>query len=224
MNNIFSHLAGKASRVIKHWWLYLVCGILSVAAGIVLIFNPLESYVTLSVFFGVMVLVSGIFSMCVAVGSRNLFMANVHVAHDCRVGDDIIIANNVALAGHVHVEDHAIVGGQAGVHQFVRIGTYAMVGGASAVLRDVPPYVICHLNPCTPAGLNLVGLRRAGFSAEFMNAAKACYKALYREGNLVADAAREMEALIASFPKGEIRDRLQHFRDFVVGSPRGVIR
>ena len=74
MNNIFSQLAGKASRVIKHWWLYLVCGILSVAAGIVLIFNPLESYVTLSVFFGVMVLVSGIFSMCVAVGSRNLFM------------------------------------------------------------------------------------------------------------------------------------------------------
>lgn len=158
------------------------------------------------------------------VGSRNLFMANVHVAHDCRVGDDIIIANNVALAGHVHVEDHAIVGGQAGVHQFVRIGTYAMVGGASAVLRDVPPYVICHLNPCTPAGLNLVGLRRAGFSAEFMNAAKACYKALYREGNLVADAAREMEAVIASFPEGEIRDRLLHFRDFVVGSPRGVIR
>lgn len=74
MNNIFSQLAGKASRVIKHWWLYLVCGILSVAAGIVLIFNPLESYVTLSVFFGVMVLASGIFSMCVAVGSRNLFM------------------------------------------------------------------------------------------------------------------------------------------------------
>ena len=74
MNHIFSQLAGKASRVIKHWWLYLVCGILSVAAGIVLIFNPLESYVTLSVFFGVMVLVSGIFSMCVAVGSRNLFM------------------------------------------------------------------------------------------------------------------------------------------------------
>lgn len=89
------------------------------------------------------------------VGSDNLFMANVHVAHDCRVGDHTIIANNVALAGHVTVEDWAIIGGQTGVHQFVRIGAHSMVGGASAALRDVPPYVICSGNRLSLMGLIL---------------------------------------------------------------------
>ena len=158
------------------------------------------------------------------IGSRNLLMANVHIAHDCRIGNDIILANNNAIAGHVHIEDHAILGGQTGVHQFVHVGTYAMVGGASGVLRDVPPYVICSNNPCEPHGLNLVGLRRAGFSSEFMTLMKAAYKALYREGNLVADFAREMQDIIAQATEDETRARLTHFKEFVTSSPRGIIR
>ncbi|MFR3636008.1 MAG: acyl-ACP--UDP-N-acetylglucosamine O-acyltransferase, partial [Sutterella sp.] len=98
------------------------------------------------------------------VGSGNLFMANVHIAHDCQVGSQTILANNVALAGHVVVEDYAILGGQSAVHQFVRVGAHAMVGGMSALLRDLPPYVICSGNPAGPHGLNSVGLRRHGFT------------------------------------------------------------
>ncbi len=156
------------------------------------------------------------------VGSRNLFMANAHVAHDCVVGNDVILANNVALAGHVTVEDFAIIGGQTGVHQFVRVGAHAMVGGASAVLRDVPPYVICHLNPCTPAGLNLVGLRRSGFTDEQMRALRRAYGALYRENLTVREAAEKMETLKTEFPGAAAE--IEHFRRFVVESPRGVIR
>lgn len=157
------------------------------------------------------------------IGSRNLFMANAHVAHDCRVGSDIIMANNAGLAGHVHVEDFVILGGQSGAHQFVRIGTHAMVGAGGGALRDVPPYVICSGAPATPHGLNLVGLRRAGFSAERIGLLKEAYHALYREGNLIADAVREIDGLKE---KASEEDRLilEHFAQFVLTSPRGIIR
>ena len=156
------------------------------------------------------------------VGSDNLFMANVHIAHDCRVGDGTIIANNVALAGHVTVEDYAIIGGQTGVHQFTRVGTHAMVGGASAVLRDVPPYVICSSNPAEPHGLNLIGLRRAGFTDEQLRALRRAYGALYRENLTVKEAIAKIETLIAEHP--ESAEVLRHFSDFVANSPRGIIR
>ena len=130
--------------------------------------------------------------------------------------------NNVALGGHVHVDDHAIIGGQTGVHQFVRIGAYAMVGGASGVLQDVPPYLICHLNPCTPAGLNIVGLRRAGFTDEQVRALRRAYGAFYRE-NLTAKAACEkIEAMQAEFPGAA--NELARFVEFIRASTRGVIR
>lgn len=158
------------------------------------------------------------------IGSRNLFMANVHIAHDCVIGNDTILANNVAVAGHVHMEDRAIVGGNAAVHQFVHIGEHAMVGGLSGVLRDVPPYVICSNNPCAPHGLNLVGLRRSGFSRECLELLKECYKALYREGNLVSDFVREADEIIARATEDDTRRRLEHFKHFVVTSPRGIIR
>lgn len=156
------------------------------------------------------------------VGSGNLFMANAHVAHDCRIGDNIIAANNVAFAGHVHVEDYAIVGGQTGVHQFVRIGAHAMVGGASACLRDVPPYVICSGNPAAPHGLNTVGLRRSGFSDETVRALHKAYRLLYRDGLLVKEAVEAVRALSVEFP--ESAESLLHFADFVAGSERGLIR
>ena len=157
------------------------------------------------------------------IGSGNLLMANVHVAHDCRIGSNAIFSNNVGLAGHVHVEDFAVVGGMSGVHQFVRIGTRAMVGGASGVVRDVPPYTICAGNPAQPHGLNSVGLRRAGFTLEQMNALKECYRALYREGNLVADAVREMDEIIARSDES-LRPYIEHMKNFVADSPRGIIR
>lgn len=160
---------------------------------------------------------------CTWVGSRNLLMANVHIAHDCRIGNDIILANNCAIAGHVHIEDHAILGGQAACHQFVRVGRNAMAGGGSCVLRDLPPFVICSGNPAEPHGLNSVGLRRAGFGLSTLNALKAAYRAIYRDGNLVADAVREIEGLIAE-ADDEAKPLLEHMKDFVANSPRGIIR
>jgi len=157
------------------------------------------------------------------VGSRNLLMANAHVAHDCRVGNDIILANNCGLAGHVHVEDFAILGGQSGVHQFVHIGTHAFVGGASAVSKDVPPYVICTGNPAVPHGLNLVGLRRCGFSSETVGLIKSVYHAIYREGNTVADAAKEIKAIVDA-ADAAAKPLLEHMCTFVLESPRGIIR
>lgn len=156
------------------------------------------------------------------VGSGNLFMANVHVAHDCLVGDQTIIANNVALAGHVTVEDYAIIGGQTGVHQFVRVGQHAMVGGASACLRDVPPFVICSGNPAQPHGLNSVGLRRFGYSDVQVRALHQAYRLLYREGLLVKEAVEQIRALVEANP--DAAPLLNAFADFVAESPRGIIR
>lgn len=156
------------------------------------------------------------------VGSDNLFMANAHVAHDCRVGNGTILANNVALAGHVTLEDYAIVGGQTGVHQFCRVGAHAMVGGVAAVTRDVPPYVICAGNPCVPHGLNLVGLRRSGFNDAQMRALRRAYGALYRENLTVKEALEKVEALKTEFP--DAAEVLTHFGDFVAASTRGLIR
>ncbi len=156
------------------------------------------------------------------VGSDNLFMANAHVAHDCRIGNHIIAANNVAFAGHVTVEDYAIVGGQTGVHQFVRIGAHAMVGGVSAVLRDVPPFVICAQNPAEPHGLNIVGLRRSGYSEKTLRALHKAYRTLYREGLLVKDAIRTIREMSETAEEGQ--EQLRQFADFIEKSERGIIR
>lgn len=156
------------------------------------------------------------------VGSRNLFMANAHVAHDCHVGDDVILANNVALAGHVTVGSHAILGGQAAVHQFVRVGEYAMVGGLSGLVQDVPPYVVAHLNPAKAAGLNLVGLRRAGFTDEQQRALRKAYGHFYRENLTVREALPLIESLVTEYPGAA--EVLRKFADFVAASQRGCIR
>ena len=157
------------------------------------------------------------------IGSRNLLMANVHVAHDCVLGNDIIIANNVALAGHVHVDDFAVIGGQTGVHQFVHIGTHSMTGGVSGLTHDLPPYVICSGNPAKSFGLNLVGLRRAGYSSDTIGRIKSLYKALYLEGRTVAEALVEMDARIEQAPE-EVRPILAAMRDFVAANKRGIVR
>lgn len=128
------------------------------------------------------------------VGDDNLFMVNVHVGHDCQVGNHVVIANNVSLAGHVQVDDHVVIGGHSGIHQFVRIGRGAMVGVLSAVLSDVIPYGTVTGDAATLAGLNLVGLKRRSTDKAEMNALRSAYKELFAGGGTLKDRAREMKA------------------------------
>jgi len=114
------------------------------------------------------------------IGDHNFFMAYVHVAHDCRIGHHVIMANAATLAGHIEIGDHAVLGGLTGVHQFVRIGAYAMIGGCSAVAQDVPPFVSAVGNRAKLYGLNLVGLKRNGFSDERLAALKRAYRLLFQ--------------------------------------------
>lgn len=117
--------------------------------------------------------------MLTQVGDRCLFMMGSHVAHDCIVGDHVILANNATLAGHVHVGDFAILGGLSAVHQFVRIGAHAMIGGMSGVENDVIPYGLVMGERARLAGLNLVGLERRGFAKEQVRSLRAAYKTLF---------------------------------------------
>lgn len=151
------------------------------------------------------------------VGSNCLLMAYSHVAHDCVVGDRVILANNVSLAGEVEVEDWAILGGHAAVHQFCRVGSHVMVGGGSMVLKDVPPYAMVGKTPVSYHGLNIVGLRRRGFDADQINDIKEIYNCLYNSGRNFTEACDHIEVTIA---KSEYRD---YIIDFVRSSPRGII-
>lgn len=114
------------------------------------------------------------------VGNDNLIMGGSHVAHDCILGNHIIMANNVGLAGHVHVEDHANIGGAVGVHHFVTFGQYCFVGGMSRVVQDVPPFMIAEGAPCVIRGVNAIGLRRHRFSDESVENLKDSYRRLFR--------------------------------------------
>lgn len=150
------------------------------------------------------------------VGSRNFLMIGVHIAHNCVVGDDNILANGAALAGHITVEDHVFLSNNVGCHQFVRLGRYAMVGGKSKIVQDVLPFFTTDGNPPRVRGLNAVGLRRAGFSSEARQALKAAYQLLFRSGLPLADALNEMARL------GDTH--VNHLIDFIRNSPRGFTR
>lgn len=127
------------------------------------------------------------------VGSGNLLMAYCHIAHDCVVGDDTVLANNATLAGHVLVEDRAIIGGLSAVHQFVRIGNLSIVGGCSKVVQDVPPFMMVDGHPARARGLNLVGIERAGIGKEEKSRLKKAYKLLFRSGNTFKKTVEQME-------------------------------
>jgi UDP-N-acetylglucosamine acyltransferase len=132
-----------------------------------------------------------------SVGNDSLLMVGVHIAHDCRVGHHVIMANNATLAGHVHVGNEAVLGGLCAVHQFVRIGRGAMIGGLSGVERDVIPYGTVMGNRARLAGLNLVGLKRRGAAREDIHALRHAYQRLFeQEGTLAAN----IEALVATNP------------------------
>ena len=133
-----------------------------------------------------------------SVGPRSVFLANAHVAHDCRIGEGVILSNNVMLAGHCNIGDFAIVSGGAAAHQFVRIGAHAFVGGLAGVENDVIPYGIALGNRASLAGLNIVGLKRRGFSRESIHDLRRAYRALFApEGTLkerIEDVAAEFAA------------------------------
>lgn len=155
-------------------------------------------------------------------GSDNWVMAYVHIAHDCQIGSQVILANGVQMGGHVHIGDWAIVGGLAAVHQFGRIGEHTMTGGQSAVHKDIPPYVMSSGNPCVPVGINTEGLKRRGFSVEAINALRDAYKIIYRRGLTLEDAKAELRARQNQEP--EVAQALQPMLDFLDKSERGIIR
>lgn len=147
------------------------------------------------------------------VGSNNLLMAYVHIAHNCRIEDQVIIANAVALAGHVQIESRAVIGGVVGIHQFVHIGQLAMVGGMSRIDRDVPPYMLVEGNPARVRALNQVGLKRAGLAeadqGQVLRSLKKAYKILYRSGATLNEALEQLDLLPDSEPLQRLRQFLQ---------------
>lgn len=144
------------------------------------------------------------------VGDRNLFMMGSHVAHDCRVGSDVVVANNVALAGHVDIADRVVLGGLCGIHQFCRIGEGAMIGGLAMVVADVIPYGTAMGDRATLAGLNLTGLKRRGADKDDMHGLRAAFKDLFEgEGTL-----RDRATLIAG--SGQKNPLVTKVTDFIL--------
>lgn len=152
------------------------------------------------------------------IGSDNLFMAGSHVAHDCQVGSHCVFANYAAIAGHVTVADRAILGGFSGVHQHSRIGRCAMVGAAAMAAQDVPPFTICQGDRARLFGLNIVGLRRAGFPLEVMQALKSAYRELFHQGVPMRIALEQVREVYASVPE------VVELVDFCESSQRGICR
>ncbi|MBR9827944.1 MAG: acyl-ACP--UDP-N-acetylglucosamine O-acyltransferase [Oceanospirillales bacterium] len=152
------------------------------------------------------------------IGSHNLLMAYAHVAHDCVMGDHIILANNTALAGHVHVGDYAILGGFTAVHQFCHIGAHVMSGAGTVVLKDIPAYVMAAGNSARPHGINLEGLRRRGFDADALSALRRAYKAIYRKGLTLEQALQELRVSAQTQPA------VQLLIESLESSTRGIIR
>lgn len=151
------------------------------------------------------------------VGNGNLFMAYTHVAHDCIVGNRVIMSNAATLGGHILVEDMAILGGLAAIHQFSRIGRHAFVGGASAVARDVPPYTIAYGNRAKVVGLNLVGLKRSGFSDATLQALKQAYEILFLSSLNMKEAVQKVRQEFLHIPE------IQHLLEFIESTERGLV-
>ncbi|MES2995670.1 MAG: acyl-ACP--UDP-N-acetylglucosamine O-acyltransferase [Verrucomicrobiota bacterium] len=154
------------------------------------------------------------------IGSHNLLLCYAHVAHECQLGDHVILSNSVGLAGHITVEDHAIVSGMAGVHQFTRIGRHSIIGGLAKVNQDVPPYMIIDGNPAYTRGVNTIGLQRRGFADEDIRDLKTAYKKLFlkRETNL-GDALSSLKATHAA-----ANPHVAHLIHFIENSERGIAR
>ena len=151
------------------------------------------------------------------VGSNNLLMENMHVAHDCVLGNHLIIGNSTKFAGEVTVDDNAIISAEVLCHQFCKIGSYVMIQGGSRFSQDIPPYIIAGKEPIRYAGINLVGLRRRGFSNDLIQLIHEAYRLLYSKG-VLAEGIEEIQKNLQLIPE------IQYIIDFVSSSKRGIIR
>lgn len=151
------------------------------------------------------------------VGADCLLMAYVHVAHDCVVGEHAILANTVELGGHVEIGPFVTIGGVTGVHQFVRIGAHAFIGACSKPTQDVPPFLLADGHPCTARGVNLIGLKRRGFSEDVLRRLRKAYRAVYKSSRNIGDAVEEIAAWEETGPEVDL------FVNFVRDSERGII-
>jgi len=152
------------------------------------------------------------------VGEDNFLMAYTHIAHDCKTGRGVILANNATLAGHITIGDYVIIGGLVAIHQFVRIGDYGYVGGKSAVVKDIPPYVIAAGDRATLHGLNKVGLKRHGFSENTLSHLKKAYRIIFRIGLTVNEAVERVLAEVENTPE------VLNLVDFIKTTQRGITR
>ena len=158
------------------------------------------------------------------VGDDNWIMAYVHVAHDCLLGNNIIIANSTQLAGHVHIGDWVILGGFTGIHQFVKVGAHSFTAISSVLVADLPPFVMCQGQPAEARSMNFEGLRRRGFSADRIAAVKGMHKALYRDGLTLEAARARIAALTEKYP--ESSPDVQMMLSFLeqTSPQRGIVR
>jgi len=149
------------------------------------------------------------------IGDHNFFMANAHIAHNCQIGNHVVLVNLASLTGYCVVEDGAFLSGMVGLHQFTRIGKLSMISALSAVNKDVPPYMLCGGRPAVIQGINVVGLRRTGMSAASREDIKQAYKLLYRSGFNVPHALEAIERQCQS-------DAVKHLVAFIRASERGI--
>jgi UDP-N-acetylglucosamine acyltransferase len=154
-------------------------------------------------------------SMKTVVGNDNFLMANSHIAHDCVVGNRCVLANGALVGGHCVLEDNAILSGNSALHQFVRMGKLAMLSGCSATTKDIPPFVV-QQNIDTVVGINLIGMRRAGYDRDQINAARAAFKMLFREGLVLPAAMAKMERDLGKF------NAVQEMLTFLHGCTKGI--
>ena len=153
------------------------------------------------------------------IGNDNFIMAYSHVAHDCQIGSQVVLANGATLAGHILIEDYAIIGGLSAIHQFCRVGAHAIIGGLTGVLLDIPPYTKAQGDRARLFGLNTIGLKRANFSGETLKALKKAYRIFFRSGLTLQKAIKQIgEDEISRFPE------VQHLLHFVKQSKRGITR
>ena len=156
-------------------------------------------------------------SGCTKIGNNCLFMAYVHVAHDCDLKDDIILANGVQLGGHVTIDNYGIVGGMTPVHQFCKIGMHSFIGGGLRVVQDVPPYIIANGEPLKFSGINILGLRRRKFSSNQRDNIKKAYKLIYNSNYNISQATEKIENTF------NIDNSIKDILDFIKSSSRGLI-
>ena len=153
------------------------------------------------------------------IGNQNLFMAYSHVAHDCQLGNQVILANGATLAGHITIEDHAVIGGLSAIHQFCRIGTHAFISGMTGITLDVPPYMLASGSRAKLFGLNTVGLKRFHFSEASIKALKKAYRIIFRSSLTLEKAVKQVkEDAISPLPE------VQHLLQFIQQSKRGISR